>query len=98
MGLYIEPDNADLRTWLETVGTRLSGVWKESWDLIPEGYMLVCLVDNGHFDAGLVAFNKGEFDRVVDNPDDRPKTWYLVLKKDVKRVSPQWTTYMGEDE
>jgi len=94
MGLYIEPEINKLM-WCERHGIRLTNVDKEFYNNTPEGYILVCLVDNGAFHAGLVAFNRQEFNYVLDNPDNRPKTWYLIQKRDVKSVSPRWDDFMG---
>jgi hypothetical protein len=42
---------------------------------------VVCVVDNGPFEAAAYCYNLAEF-RVFNNPeDDRPKTWLLVEDK-----------------
>lgn len=39
---------------------------------------LVCVVENGIFDAAAYAYNEGEMKHFQNPSDNRPKTWLIV--------------------
>lgn len=49
-----------------------------SWDEIPEGKALICVVDNGMFEAAAFAYDDREFKEFSNPKDFRPKTWVLM--------------------
>lgn len=38
---------------------------------------LICVVDNGFFEAAAYCYNEKEFRYFIENPDPRPKTWLV---------------------
>lgn len=62
---------------------------------IPEGKMAICVVENGPFDAALVAYKQGELDKItyaVQNHDLRPMTWLLMDTDKVLAINPNVPT------
>jgi len=54
---------------------------------VPDNMGLVCVIDNGLFDAAGYCYNLREF-LEFSNPDDtRPKTWLLMDKKKAEKLS-----------
>lgn len=90
MGAYVNPPNMHKKQWLEKYGKRLSNA-PERFDEHP-GKLPVCLVNNGPFMAGGIAFSKQEL-RVFRKPDGRPKIWYLVDEEKLHEVSPELKRY-----
>lgn len=45
---------------------------------------IICVVDNGLFEAAAYCYNLSEFRTFTDKSDDRPKRWVLV--EDVNKV------------
>lgn len=43
---------------------------------------LVCVVENGWFDAAAYAYNEREFKEFINPNDDRRKTWLIVPNAD----------------
>lgn len=41
---------------------------------------LVCVIENGPFDAALFCYSKSEFEQVTNEQDDRPKRWLIYSK------------------
>jgi hypothetical protein len=41
---------------------------------------LVCVVENGPFDAALFCYKKEEFEVAADSQDKRPKRWLIYSK------------------
>jgi len=54
----------------------------------PSGKVLVCVVQNGPFDAAGIAYDKDEFDCFNSSDDFRPKTWLLMDKDIVISLCP----------
>ena len=60
----------------------------KSWSDIPEGKALVCVVENGFFDAAAYAYSPDEFIEFT-RPDDRRRKRWLLLNKDLcERLAP----------
>lgn len=74
MGYYLNPKTCTKETWLSQNGEHTS---TPTWP-VKEGYLPVCLVDNGMFTAAGVAFSSNELDAFTLPTDYRHKTWYLV--------------------
>ena len=51
-----------------------------------EGFGVVCVVDNGPFEAAAFAFSEDELE-VFARPDHRPKTWLAMDRKLVEKLS-----------
>lgn len=94
MGAYVNPPKLHKKQWLEKYGDRLTDPPKiEDFDgLASVGKLPVCLVDNGPFMAGGIAFSKQEL-RVFKRPDGRPKIWYIVDEDKLHEVSPELERY-----
>lgn len=95
MGLYIEP-GIDKKQWCDENGelvTETRGYSNIHYSGVSNLKSVVCLVDNGYFFAGAVAFNQREFD-AFNEPDGRSKRWYLIPTDRVKEICPMWNQYM----
>ena len=61
---------------------------------------LVCVVENGPFDAAGVAYDAAERDSFNNPTDPRAKTWLKITKKLALELQPalkyQWGTPTGE--
>jgi hypothetical protein len=63
------------------------------FSLIPEGLVLVCVVDNGPFEAALVCDNEHDYGRVqrgLRAEDPRPVQFFLIKR--------EWVRQMAENE
>lgn len=59
-------------------------------DAIPDDKVLLCVVQNGSFDAIAVAYNNDEADAFDDPSDGRPKTWMLLDKHIARELCPKY--------
>lgn len=86
MGLYIDHPDVDKKEWLEknALGLFTREVAERRFDLVGNGQVLVCLVDNVLFTAALCVLDDYELSSTLDLRDTRTKTFYLV---DVATVS-----------
>lgn len=50
----------------------------------PESVAIVCVVDNGPFEAAGYCYDRSEFNEFSSPGDARPKTWIAI--RDVQRV------------
>lgn len=81
MGYYIQCTNAKgkAREIMDTLnGIEVSA--DEAEMIIREdiGGAIICVVDNGPFEAAAYCYNLTEFRQFSRPEDDRPKTWLLV--------------------
>lgn len=79
MGFYIE--TATLQGKAEVIAREYGGqiVPKPaSFADVPAGKGLVCVVQNGLFDAAGFAFDEREFEAFTEPGDHRSKTWVLM--------------------
>ncbi len=53
---------------------------------IPENKSLICVVNNGFFEAAAYCFNEEELN-AFKNPDGRFKRWILIDKDDAEKLS-----------
>jgi hypothetical protein len=100
MGLYLEPA-IDKSQWLRENGKAITpvifGKSDINWEDIPEDKVLVCLVDNGPFQAAGVAYNKREMEAFNLEGDPRSKIWYYVDREKARAIAPQWEFYIKEN-
>jgi len=55
----------------------------------PKDKLLICVVQNGMFDAAAICFDREEFDHFQPTPrDQRPRTWLLMDKELVLTLNP----------
>lgn len=74
MGYYINktskgdelPSNGKVLALLADGAKLTSPIWQEN---------LICVVENGYFDAAGYAFSEKEFEHFNSSTDQRPKTW-----------------------
>ena len=89
MGYYIEaPSNKGKAEWLCSTheGTLLQHA-PSSLRELPEGKGLVCVVDNGPFEAAGFIFSDSEL-RVFSSPSNyRPKKWVVMDKAKAAELS-----------
>lgn len=53
----------------------------ETFNDVPYGEALICVVANPGFDAALLVQDEEEFQMAADHGDLRPKTWLLMGKQ-----------------
>lgn len=95
MGLYIEvPDKMG---WLQTHGeeTAVSSFTAES---ISDDEFLVVAINNYMFIAAGVAFSESELKHILEEDKDagnnRPRRYFIVSKKLLQPVCPEWGRYL----
>jgi hypothetical protein len=79
MGQYINPPGETKEAFLLKNGTPAEASWP-----IDNSFGLVCLLNNGSFNAAGICFDRKELEEFNDSRDDRPKRWFLV-KRDLLR-------------
>lgn len=88
MGYYIETAgvHGKAQVLVEKAGAeRLPSVPR--WEDIPEGKALICVVDNGIFEAAGFAYSFSEY-MAFTNPDDfRTKEWLLMDRAKAEDLS-----------
>jgi len=47
---------------------------------VPDGYALICVVDNGPFEAAVLIKDEREFSEFTRGDDGRPKVWIVMDK------------------
>lgn len=108
MGLYINPQDCKKEQWLQdngiimmepAVSKALEAMFVEpspyaSVEEKPLNSFLVCLVNNGYFNAAAVAFDKREAEEFTRPDDTRKKQWFLVPISKIKEVCPDADHYI----
>jgi hypothetical protein len=84
MGYYVNPPVGTKEDWLRKNGIELST--PPNPDETKEGFLPVCLVDNGHMTAAGIAYSPDEVRAFQSPGDPRPKTWFLVGTKALAEV------------
>jgi hypothetical protein len=96
VGMYINPPQFMItkEEWLFNHAEEIRGdPPKEFINNSP--FVWVCLVENPSFSAAAVAYDKQELLRFSNPADKRFKTWFQILKEDVKTVTPAFEhTYL----
>lgn len=89
MGLYINPQDGTKTEWLEANGVQLN----EEIKFPEQGNSIVCLIDNGVFDAAAVAYSERELEHFQID-DGRNKKWYIVPTDKIFEVCPDAGDYL----
>lgn len=55
---------------------------------VPVGQILICIKDNGIFEAAAVIYSEDEFCRFSDPNDTRPTEWLVMPSADVFKLNP----------
>ena len=64
---------------------RLDGPPKSFKD-IPQTKALICVVDNGAFEAAAFCYSAREFEDFTEPSDSRPKEWLMMDKKTAEEL------------
>lgn len=81
MGYYIEvPENhGKAQQIVDLYGGRI--IYEPpTFENITPGYAIICVVDNGPFEAAGFAYNQAELN-VFTVPDGRPRVWVIMDRK-----------------
>ena len=54
---------------------------------VPEDKLVICVVDNGAFEAAAIAYSEAEL-KAFKYPDGRPKQWLLMDREKVYTLCP----------
>lgn len=86
MGYYIQ--TAEPKGKVESICGDLGGIeiTQDEAEFFVKEQMgaVICVVDNGPFEAAAYCYNLDEFRAFTDKSDDRPKRWVMV--EDVSKV------------
>ena len=78
MGFYIQGPQSGKAKFLQAKHDCIEIPQPKSFDEIEADLALICVVDNGPFEAAGYCFSPGEFKIFTDPEDHRPKTWLLM--------------------
>ena len=82
MGYYIEgPTHGKANHILNKHGGTLLPGKPESFADIPDDMALICVLNNGPFEAAGLCYDEREFEAFSEPSDPRPKLWMLLPKK-----------------
>lgn len=106
MGLYIEvPANKGKADLILDLDPRVEEATYEDgtffipdWDDAPKGFLPVCVVDNGPFEAAGVAYSEEELIRFSRLDDPRPRRWLYVPIDVIKKHAPMADIYLKDEE
>jgi hypothetical protein len=91
MGFYIETPHSHTNKAGQLVrffgAKKLDGPPEQLAD-IEEGQVLVCVVENGPFDAAGVAYSQREMEELADPRDKRPKHWLTLPISTALKLNP----------
>lgn len=85
MGLYLQtplPKNKAVQLCAEYSDARIIPK-PETFDEIPDELALLCVVDNGPFEACAYVETQRDFDDFSDPTDPRPMVWMVMNKEKV---------------
>ena len=79
MGFYIEVPNkkGKAQQLADLYGAEILSTCPEEYWMHDSRQALICVVDNGPFEAAGLCYDDQEF-QDFKHPDDRPKTWLLM--------------------
>ena len=87
MGYYIQvPEAKKKAKQLVKLYGGESVIRPETFSKIPEGKALICVIDNGLFEAAAFCYDQREFE-VFSHPDGRPKSWILMDLEKTKELT-----------
>lgn len=93
MGYYLNPPESAGEPFRKSAAlvdhhgaVRLSGQ-PVTFEDVPEGKALICVVDAGMWEAALLVYNNREFDDVASPRDERSKTWLLMDKESAHKMA-----------
>lgn len=97
MGFYIEaPSNLGKGEWLaETFEDAEIIPQPENFSDVPEGKFLICIVNNGPFEAVCILYDEREFTEFTDTSDTRPKSFLLLSEETTFRLNPKLKGFLG---
>ena len=79
MGYYIQvPQNKNKADQIAKVYGGEVLIHTPKFEDTPPGKALICVVDNGLFEAAAFCYNGDEFSAFSDPRDGRPKTWVVM--------------------
>jgi hypothetical protein len=90
MGYYIEtPEHKNKAVQIcEAVKDAVIIPQPKSYKEIPEGKAIICVVDNGPFEAAAFCYNEREFEEFAEAiSDTRPKKWVLMDRATAEKLS-----------
>lgn len=89
MGYYIETGhNLNKTNWLRiNHGAQLMLCPPPTFADVPDGAALICVVDNGPFEAAAYIYNQRELEAFDDPRDIRRKWWLLMDKNKAEELS-----------
>jgi hypothetical protein len=90
MGYYIEvPEPNDKAQQLVELLDATKIPTPSEFFVAPTGMTLLCVVENGPFDAVAIIYDEHECEEFSDPSDGRPKTWLLLDTATVLRACPR---------
>lgn len=81
MGHYVNPTSMSKEAFLDTFGIKMTEKDFKTCNfsmLNDDAGMVVVLIDNGAFKAALICYSHAEYEYIKNNPDSRPKQYFLV--------------------
>jgi hypothetical protein len=87
MGFYIQGPQSGKARFLSAKYDCIEIPQPRSFDEIETDLALICVVDNGPFEAAAYCFSQGEFEAFTQRDDLRQKTWLLMNKAQAEEVS-----------
>ena len=95
MGHYLEvPERNNKRAQLIKLhGAEDIGLPPASLARVPKGKTLICVVENGPFDAAGIAYSDEEL-KEFKVLDGRPRTWLLMDTEEVVKMKPNLAEYL----
>lgn len=79
MGFYIEvPQSRGKPQQLADLYGAITVTCPETFADVPEGQALICVVDNGPFEAAALCYSADEFATFKDPSDPRVRRWMLM--------------------
>ena len=93
MGAYVNPNGCSKEIWLSKNATYL-GKTAPKWKDVKPNHFPICLVNNGCFTAGAIAFSERELCEFSNPSDTRPKQWYICDIDQLHLVSPELKDYI----
>jgi hypothetical protein len=87
MGYYIQGPILGKATFIQKEYGALPIEQPKSFFEVTEGKALICIVNNGFFDAAAYIYDVREFTEFTDSYDDRPKIWLLMDANKAKELT-----------